>query len=179
MTTDHAPHFIDCTEERHAHAILEILNEAIVNSTALYDYVPRPPEAMAAWFATKRAHGFPVIGAVNAEGTLMGFASWGQFRAFPAYKYTVEHSVYVHHQHRGHGLGQALMQELIRRARTAGVHALVGCIDASNAGSIALHERLGFHHAGTFKQVGFKFGRWLDAAFYLRLLDTPAMPVDG
>ena len=179
MTTDHAPHFIDCTEERHAHAILEILNEAIVNSTALYDYVPRPPEAMAAWFATKRAHGFPVIGAVNAEGTLMGFASWGQFRAFPAYKYTVEHSVYVHHQHRGHGLGQVLMEELIRRARGAGVHALVGCIDASNAGSIALHERLGFHHAGTFKQVGFKFGRWLDAAFYLRLLDTPAMPVDG
>ena len=144
--------------------------------SAMFD---SPPEAMTAWFATKRAHGFPVIGAVNADGALMGFASWGAFRAFPAYKYSVEHSVYVHHAHRGRGLGQALMEELIRRARQANVHALVGCIDAANAGSIALHLRLGFQHAGTFQQVGFKFGRWLDAAFYLRLLDTPAHPVDG
>ena len=177
--SDSGMRFIDCTEEHHATAILEILNEAIVNSTALYDYVPRPPEAMVNWFATKRANGFPVVGVVNDAGTLMGFASWGTFRAFPAYKYTMEHSVYVHHEHRGKGLGKILMSELIIRARQANVHALVGCVDASNQGSIYLHKSLGFSHSGTFKEVGFKFGRWLDVAFYLLLLDTPAQPVDG
>lgn len=170
---------IDCNEAEHASAILDILNEAIVNSTALYDYVPRPPQAMAAWFATKRANGFPVVGAVDEAGALAGFASWGSFRAFPAYKYTVEHSVYVHREQRGRGLGKLLMGELIRRARAADVHALVGCIDAANSGSIGLHERLGFVHTGTFPQVGFKFGRWLDAAFYQLTLETPAHPVDG
>ncbi|PCE33673.1 GNAT family N-acetyltransferase [Burkholderia ubonensis] len=171
--------FVDCSEAEHAAAILEILNEAIVNSTALYDYAPRPPQAMAAWFATKRAGGFPVVGAVDASGRLLGFASWGTFRAFPAYKYTVEHSVYVHHEQRGRGLGERLLRELVRRARDAQVHVLVGCIDASNAGSIRLHTRLGFTHAGTLAQVGFKFGRWLDAAFYQLTLETPDQPQDG
>lgn len=177
--TNEAVCLVDCSEDAHAAAILAILNEAIAHSTALYDYAPRPPEAMAAWFATKRAHGFPVVGAVDASGKLLAFASWGTFRAFPAYKYTVEHSVYVHHEHRGQGLGKTLIAELIRRARAADLHALVGCIDASNQGSIALHERLGFTHSGTLQQVGFKFGRWLDAAFYQLLLNTPARPVDG
>ncbi len=172
---------IDCNEADHAMAILEILNESIVNSTSLYDYVPRPATAMEGWFATKRANGFPVIGAVSdAEpGKLLGFASWGTFRAFPAYKYTVEHSVYVHPDHRGKGLATILMQELIRRASEAQLHVLVGCIDAANAGSIRLHEKLGFVHSGTFPQVGFKFGRWLDAAFYQLNLETPLQPVDG
>jgi len=170
---------IDCDEAEHAAAILEILNEAIANSTALYDYKPRPPEAMATWFATKRANGFPVVGAVDASGKLLGFASWGTFRAFPAFKYTVEHSVYVHAEQRGRGLGPLLLKELIRRAREAQVHVLVGCIDASNSGSINLHERLGFTHSGTLPQVGFKFGRWLDAAFYQLNLETPLQPQDG
>ncbi|MCU9958455.1 GNAT family N-acetyltransferase [Burkholderia sp. BKH01] len=170
---------IDCTEAEHAAAILEILNDAIANSTALYDYQPRPPEAMVTWFATKRAGGFPVVGAVDASGTLLGFASWGTFRAFPAYKYTVEHSVYVHRDQRGRGLGELLLREVVRRAREAQVHVLVGCIDATNAGSIALHTKLGFVHSGTITEAGFKFGRWLDAAFYQLKLDTPAQPVDG
>lgn len=170
---------IDCTEEAHAAAILEILNDAIVTSTALYDYAPRPASAMATWFATKRAHGFPVVGAVDADGTLLGFASWGSFRAFPAYKYTVEHSVYVHKDHRGLGLGSLLMRALIERAQAADLHALVGCIDASNAGSIRLHQQLGFVHTGTMPQIGFKFGGWLDVAFYQRTLATPLAPVDG
>jgi L-amino acid N-acyltransferase len=171
--------FIDCTEAEHAAAILDILNDAIVNSTALYDYVPRPPEAMRAWFDLKRSKGFPVIGAVDEHGTLMGFASWGAFRAFPAYKYTVEHSVYVHHAFRGRGLGGLLMRELIARARVAQVHVLVGCIDATNTTSIDLHLKHGFTHSGTVTQAGFKFGRWLDAAFYQLTLDTPATPIDG
>ncbi|SEB25572.1 GNAT family N-acetyltransferase [Variovorax sp. YR216] len=170
---------IECTEAEHAQVILEILNDAIVNSTALYDYVPRPREAMATWFAAKRAGGFPVVGAVDASGSLLGFASWGTFRSFPAYKYTVEHSVYVHRDHRGRGLGERLLRELIRRAREAQLHVLVGCIDAANAGSIGLHTRLGFVHSGTMPQVGFKFGRWLDAAFYQLNLETPLEPRDG
>ncbi len=170
---------IECVEAEHAAAILEIFNEAIIHSTALYDYAPRPPQAMAAWFAGKREGGFPVVGAVDASGRLLGFASWGTFRAFPAYKYTVEHSVYVHREHRGRGLGRLLLDELIRRARQAQLHVLVGCIDAANAASIGLHVRLGFVHAGTFRQVGFKFGRWLDAAFYQLNLETPGQPQDG
>lgn len=170
---------IDCTEETHAGAILEILNDAIATSTALYDYAPRPMSAMAGWFAAKRAHGFPVIGAVDADGRLLGFASWGTFRAFPAYKYTVEHSVYVHKDCRGRGLGALLMRALIERATAADVHAMVGCIDAANEGSIRLHLQLGFVHTGTMPQVGFKFERWLDAAFYQLTLATPRQPVDG
>ncbi|WP_423759534.1 GNAT family N-acetyltransferase [Burkholderia sp. NLJ2] len=170
---------IDCSEAEHAAAILEILNDAIANSTALYDYQPRPPEAMVTWFATKRAGGFPVVGAVDASGTLLGFASWGTFRAFPAFKYTVEHSVYVHPDQRGRGLGELLLREVVRRALEAQVHVVVGCIDATNAGSIALHTKLGFVHSGTITEAGFKFGRWLDAAFYQLKLETPTQPVDG
>lgn len=175
--TSHA--LVSCTPARHAQAILDILNEAIVTSTALYDYQPRPLASMDTWFAAKAQGNFPVIGIEDAEGTLIAFGSLGSFRAFPAYKYTVEHSVYVHKDHRGQGLGLQVMQALIAAARERGVHALIGGIDASNAGSIALHQRLGFQHVGTLPQVGFKFGQWLDLAFYQLLLDTPAQPVDG
>lgn len=174
-----APHLVSCSFERHADAILEIFNEAIVNSTALYDYRPRTRENMVAWFETKRQGGFPVLGLEDDAGRLLAFASWGTFRAWPAYKYSVEHSVYVHAGHRGRGLGALALRALIDEARRREVHALVGGIDATNAGSIALHERLGFRHAGTLPQVGFKFGRWLDLAFYVLLLETPAAPVDG
>ncbi|MDN0074542.1 N-acetyltransferase family protein [Crenobacter sp. SG2303] len=170
---------VHCTFERHADAILEIFNDAIVNSTALYDYQPRAPQSMVGWFDAKRAGGFPVIGVEDSDGVLLAFGSYGTFRAWPAYKYTVEHSVYVHKDHRGHGLGRTVMRELIAAARQNDVHAMMGGIDATNAGSIALHEQLGFKHVGTLPEVGFKFGRWLDLAFYQLLLDTPAHPVDG
>ncbi len=170
---------IECTHDRHAPAILDIFNDAIVNSTALYDYQPRTPANMATWFEAKRQGGFPVIGLEDGCGKLLAFGSYGTFRAWPAYKYTVEHSVYVHRDHRGKGLGRAIMQALVDAARQHGVHAMVGAIDADNAGSIALHEQLGFQRVGTLPQVGFKFGRWLDLALYQLLLDTPAQPVDG
>jgi phosphinothricin acetyltransferase len=170
---------VNCTLARHGGAILEVFNDAILTSTALYDYQPRTMESMTAWFAAKEAGGFPVLGVEDSVGTLLGFASYGTFRAWPAYKYTVEHSVYVHRDCRGRGLGRWLLQELIAAARKNGLHALIGGIDAANPGSIALHERLGFRHVGTLPEVGFKFGRWLDLAFYELILDTPTHPIDG
>ena len=166
--------FVNCTQEAHAAEILSILNDAIVNSTALYDYKPRTPDSMTGWFRAKQAGNFPVIGAVDERGTLLGFASYGTFRAWPAYKYSVEHSVYVHPEQRGKGIGLALMRQLIDAATQQNYHVMIGGIDVSNHASIALHEKLGFVHAGTIQQAGFKFGRWLDLAFYQLTFGTPA-----
>jgi L-amino acid N-acyltransferase YncA len=170
--------FLPCTLQHHGAAILEILNEAIAHSTALYEYQARTPESMRTWFAEKEAGRFPVIGAEEA-GRLLGFATYGTFRARAAYKYTVEHSVYVHKEQRGRGIGKALMLELIAAARAQQYHVLVGGIDIANRTSVALHERLGFTYAGTVRQAAYKFGDWLDLGFYQLILDTPAHPSDG
>ena len=168
-----------CDAGRHSAAILEVFNEAIANSTALYDYRLRTADDMVAWFNTKAAKNYPIIGAENERGELLGFATYGQFRERPAYKYTVEHSVYVDVRHRGQGVGRVLLEAIIEAAGKQDYHVMVGGIDASNAVSIRLHESLGFTHCGTVKQSGFKFGRWLDLALYQRILATPAAPVDG
>jgi L-amino acid N-acyltransferase YncA len=170
---------VHCTFERHAAAILAILNDAIINTTALYDYQPRTMNNMVQWFAAKQAGHFPVLGLEDDYGALMGFASYGPFRAFPAYKYTVEHAIYVAQNYHGQGLGEKLLRLLIDEAQAQGKHVLVGAIDADNVGSIALHEKLGFTHSGTLPQVGFKFGRWLDLVFYQHILVTPTQPQDG
>jgi L-amino acid N-acyltransferase len=169
---------IQCNAKAHGPAVLDILNEAIAHSTALYEYQPRTPQNVRAWFAEKRAGLFPVIGMEQA-GALLGFATYGTFRPRAAYKYTVEHSVYVHKDHRGRGIGMALMLELIAVARQQQYHVLVGGIDLANGASARLHERLGFTHAGTIRQAAFKFGRWLDLGFYQLILETPANPVGG
>lgn len=171
--------FVSCSYQAHAGPILEILNEAIAHSTALYDYEPRSFESMVGWFKAKEAGRFPVIGAVGEAGELLGFASYGVFRAWPAYKYSVEHSVYIHQDHRGQGLGLALLKLLIAAAVEQQYHVMVGGIDTTNTGSIALHEKLGFVHAGTIRHAGFKFGRWLDLGLYQLVLETPLKPVDG
>src|SRR5436853_351260 len=143
---------VACTHDAHAGAILEILNEAIVNSTSLYDYRPRAPETMAGWFKAKDAGRFPVIGAIDGN-QLLGFASYGTFRAWPAYKYTVEHSVYVAAAHRGKGLGKLLLQGIVNAAREQNHHVLIGGIDSQNTVSIRMHKRFGFQHAGTLRQI--------------------------
>jgi len=120
-----------------------------------------------------------VIGAFDEHRRLLGFATYGTFRNWPAYKYSVEHSVYVREECRGMGIGESLMMNLIEEAKRQNYHTMVGGIDASNLASIALHNKLGFQHAGTIKQAGFKFGRWLDLSFYQLILETPAEPVDG
>ena len=170
---------IQCEEIRHAEAMLTIFNEAIANSTALYDYKPRTLEMMAGWFAAKLKGKYPVIGIENDAGELLGFGSYGTFRAWPAYKYSVEHSIYVDARFRGRGIGKRLLQEVITAAQRQGYHILVGGIDATNSVSIRLHETLGFTHCGTIRQAGFKFGHWLDLSFYQLILPTPSDPVDG
>ena len=170
---------IQCSYERHAAAILDIFNDAILHSTALYDYQARTMDNMVSWFNNKEAGNYPVIGIESESGELMGFASYGSFRAYPANKYTLEHSVYVANAHRGKGIASLLMQPLIGLAQEQNYHTLIGSIDASNQPSIALHEKLGFTHAGTIRHAGFKFGDWLDLAFYQLLLPTPFQPIDG
>jgi phosphinothricin acetyltransferase len=156
--------------------ILAIFNDAIIHTTALYEYEPRTLEFMATWFDTKERNQLPVLGAFTDEGALMGFATYGTFRALPAYHFTVEHSVYVHANHRGRGIARALLRDLIATAQTQNYHALIGVIDSANTASIALHKNFGFVSAGTLRQVGFKFDRWLDVDLYQLVLPTPAKP---
>ncbi len=173
---------------QHSEAIRTILNDAILNTTALYDYEPRTPEMMRTWFwakvkgyylASQVKANYPVIGLENEAGELMGFASYGVFRAWPAYKYSIEHSVYVDARFRGRGVGRQLMRRLIEEAQAQGYHMMIGGIDGTNAASLALHRSLGFTHCGTIRHAGFKFGRWLDLEFYQLILLTPAQPMDG
>ena len=106
---------VNCTLKNHGEAILSILNEAIVNTTALYDYQPRTMLNMQTWFAEKERGNFPVVGLEDNDGRLLGFATYGTFRHLPAYQYTVEHSIYTHTDHRNGGTGTTLMNELIAR----------------------------------------------------------------
>jgi phosphinothricin acetyltransferase len=170
---------VACQPERHSDAILAIFNDAIVHSTALYDYQPRTRAMMGDWFSIKTKGGFPVLGLETTAGELAGFASYGAFRPHPAYKYTVEHSVYVDQRFRGQGLGRRLLKEIIATAEKRQYHTMIGVIDSANETSIALHKSLGFAPCGAIRQVGFKFGQWLDIVFYQLLLATPSDPVDG
>jgi len=159
--------------------ILAIYNDAVEHSTAIWNETRVDLANRQAWLSERQSAGFPVLVARNDAGELLGFASYGTFRPWAAFKYSVEHSVYVHHAHRGHGYGPTLLKALIEKAREQGVHLMIGGIDADNKASIELHKRLGFVHAGTITQAGFKFGRWLDLAFYQLTLETPLDPVDG
>lgn len=170
---------VECSLKEHGEQILAIFNDAIENSTALYDYKPRTKEDMVSWFEAKAEGDFPIIGLVSDSGELLGFGSFGAFRVQPAYKYTVEHSVYVHKDFRGLGLGKDLLNLVVEAAKTRGMHAVIGVIDASNEGSIALHKKLGFELVGTLPQVGFKFGRWLTVDLYQLTLTGPEHPIDG
>ena len=169
----------DCQLAADLPAIQQILNEVIKTSTALYDYEPRSIEQVTAWATQKMSTGLPLRGAYDDHGELLGFATFGPFRPQPAYKYTVEHSIYVKDGHQGKGIATALMTDLLEKAECDQYHVIVGCIDADNHASIALHKKFEFVHCGTVKQAGFKFGRWLDAAFYQKILSTPTHPVDG
>jgi L-amino acid N-acyltransferase len=165
--------------ERQLPEILEIFNEAILNSTALYDYKPRTMDTMQIWYAAKQAGNYPIIGAFDCDNTLLGFSSYGSFRNWPAYKYSVEHSIYIRSDMRGKGLGKLLLKEIIKSAEEQDYHTMIGGIDASNIVSIRLHEKEGFEFCGKIKHAGYKFGGWLDLSFYQLILNTPEHPEAG
>jgi L-amino acid N-acyltransferase YncA len=169
---------VPAAAETHAAAVREIFNDAIEHTTALYDYQPRSPTTVLQWFGAKARDGYPVLAAVDGEGVLLGFASYGTFRAWPAYKYSIEHSLYVHRDCRRRGVGRQLLLQLVERASQQGYRTMIGGIDADNRASIALHEAQGFVHAGTIRDAGYKFGRWLDLAFYQKVLPGPQRPAE-
>ncbi len=142
-------------------AIRDIYNDAVANTTAIWNDNLVDLANRQDWYAARLARGFPVLVA-EVDGQIAGYASYGDWRAFEGFRHTVEHSVYVHKDHRGAGLGKQLMQALVARAEAGGIHVMVACIEAQNHASIRLHEALGFRTAGTFSEVGTKFGRWLD-----------------
>jgi phosphinothricin acetyltransferase len=166
-------------DRSHSPQILAILNEAIANSTALWDYRPRTLAMMEPWFDAKEKGSFPVLGFVDEHDQLLAFGTYGTFRAWPAYKYTVEHSLYVESSARGRGLGTQMLEALVKLAEQQGYHNLIGGIATENAASIKTHLKCGFEPCGTIRQCGFKFGRWIDLSFYQRVLATPREPVDG
>jgi len=154
-----------------AAGIAAIYNHAVTDTTAIWNEATVDAANRAAWIAARQHQGYPVLVAVDGAQQVLGYASFGDWRAFDGYRHTVEHSVYVHPGAQGRGIGRALMAELIERARALGKHAMVAAIEAGNTGSIQLHQRLGFEPAGLLPEVGTKFGRWLDLAFWLLLLE--------
>lgn len=150
-------------------AILAILNQAIRETTAIWHTTEVTLEARRAWMRERQERGLPVLVAVDA-GVVRGFASYGDFRPFVGYAATVEHSVYVDPAAQGRGLGLALLEALVARGRAAGLHVMVGAIEAGNAASVALHRKAGFEEAGLLREVGRKFDRWLDLLFMTRRL---------
>ncbi|SNB52414.1 phosphinothricin acetyltransferase [Arboricoccus pini] len=152
--------------------ILAIYNEVLLSSTAIYAEVPVDLANRIEWFEARRRHGFPVLVARDGHG-IAGYASFGSFRSFPGYRYTVEHSIHIRADARAQGLGRRLMEALIPLARAMGMHAMIAGIDAANEGSIRFHERFGFERVATFPEVGRKFGRWLDLACMQLFLDPP------
>lgn len=157
--------------ERDLPAITAIYNLAVERTTAIWNDRLVDVADRAAWLAERTGTGFPVIVAVDEADAAIGYATYGPFRPHDGFRHSVEHSVYVHESQRGRGLGSALMLAIIERARAEGRHAMIAGVDAGNAGSIALHERLGFERVGLLPQVGVKFGRWLDLAFLQLVLD--------
>ena len=150
-------------------AMLEIYNDLIATTTSIYRDEPATLEERRSFFRTRTEAGYPVIVAEDDSG-LIGYATFGDFRSWPGYRFTVEHSVYARGDRRGTGVGGALMAELIARAKAMGKHVMIGGVDADNAASLRFHERLGFERVAHFRQVGFKFGRWLDLMFLQRML---------
>lgn len=157
-------------------ALLAIFNDVVATSTAVYYVQPATLAERTAWFETRVQAGFPVLVA-EVDGTVAGFSSFAEFRgAWPGYRYSVEHSVHVRADCRGRGVGRALLLALLPLAAAMGKHVMVGGVDAANTASLRMHEQLGFERVAHFREVGHKFGRWLDLVFLQRFIDAPGAP---
>ena len=151
-------------------AILDIINYNILHSTALYDYNIRTFDQQKTILEEKIAKNFPVIVA-ELDEEVVGFGMYSEFRFREAYKFTVEHSVYVNQNQHGKGIGKMLLAELIRMAKNQKLHTMIAVIDAENQSSVDFHERFGFKTAGIIKESGYKFDRWLDSVFMQLILE--------
>ena len=154
--------------------ILAIFNDVIAHTTAVYREEPVALDERRAWMASRTAVGYPVVVARDDTGVL-GFASFGDFRAWPCYRSTVEHTVHVRADVRGGGIGRSLVEALLPRAQALGKHVLVAGVDADNSVSLQLHRRLGFLEVAHFREVGRKFDRWLDLVFLQRFVGVPSV----
>jgi L-amino acid N-acyltransferase len=156
-------------EERHLPAILDIYNDVIATTTAVYSEEPVRLENRLEWWTIRTALHYPVLVALE-DSAVLGFASFGDFRPWPCYRYTIEHSVHVRRDARNRGVGAALVKALFPRAVALGKHIMIAGVDADNAASIHLHRKLGFESVGHLHEVGRKFDRWLDLVFLQRAL---------
>ncbi|MFI5046329.1 MAG: GNAT family N-acetyltransferase [Acidimicrobiia bacterium] len=166
---------IRLAERRDAEGIRAVYNHYVSESTALFDLVPRTLEEQVAWI-DEHSGGHPALVAVDAAarrdvpGGVVGFGSLSPFRSRPAYGGTVENSVYLLDSHQGRGIGRRLLDELLRLADAHGFHTVIARISGGNDASIALHEACGFETIGVEREVGRKFGQWLDVVEMQRML---------
>ncbi|MDO6450866.1 GNAT family N-acetyltransferase [Oceanobacillus profundus] len=163
--------------EKDLMGILHIYNDAILHSTAVYAYKPQTLESRQQWYEQKMEEGYPIL-VCEQDNKVAGFATFGPFRAWPAYKYTIEHSVYVNKEYQKRGVGTSLMKELIAIAKEREYMTLVAGIDAANEKSIAMHKNFGFVYSGIIEKAGFKFNKWIDLTFYQLELNGPENPVE-
>src|SRR4051812_27023086 len=152
--------------------ILEIYNEAVLNTTATYDYEPRTLEHRQGWFDDHKRTRLPIFVATN-NGKLVGWSALNRYHDRMGYRFTSENSVYIAPEWRGKGIGKMLLEPLIKAAHDFGLQAIIAAIDATNEASIRLHAKFGFEEVGHFKRVGYKFGRWLDVIYMELLLPEP------
>src|SRR6266511_2942526 len=150
--------------------ILEIYNDAVLHTTATYDYEPRTLEHRTQWFEERQRDNYPVFVAVDDAERVLGWSALNPYHARMGYRFTSENSVYVAAETRGQGTGKLLLAPLIEGARARGLHAIIAAIDATNEASIRLHAVFGFEKVGHFRETGFKFGRWLDVVYMEKLV---------
>lgn len=155
--------------------IAGIYNQAVRDTVAIWNDSEVDVANRRAWIADRQVAGYPVL-VLEEGGEVIGYASYGPYRPFDGYKYSVEHSVYVRPEHHGRGYGRLLMEALIERARKGKVHVMIGGIAAENEGSLVLHKKLGFVETGRMPEVGQKFGRWLDLVFMQLHVDNRREP---
>jgi phosphinothricin acetyltransferase len=151
---------IRLAEDADAEAIRGIRNDVIEHSTAMWTTEQLSPGDARAWLAENLARRSAYVAESGRQ--VIGYANWAPWRPKDGYRHTVEDSVYLTEGHQGHGLGAELLRTLIAGAGDSGAHVMMACIESSNTRSVALHERLGFELVGTAREVGTKFGRWLD-----------------
>ena len=149
--------------------ILAIYNDVIVTSTAIYNDKPVSLNDREAWFQARQAQGYPVFVAYDDTG-ITGFSSFGDFRAWPCFRTSVEHSVHVRADRRGQGIGGLLLKALFPLATQLDKHVMIAGIDASNEASIRFHERFQFEKVAHMREVGYKFDRWLDLVFMQKFM---------